>query len=143
MSEFGLDEIAVIDKEVATDDKMSKKKPFITWQVGENEYKLKLKTAVICQLEEKFKTNLFNLLNGNIPPLGIMLTIIHGAMKEYEHGIKFTNVQGIFDRYCDDGGTQLTLLTDVIMPLMMVSGFFTESQSEEMETKMQEVKEQL
>lgn len=121
-----------------------KRKPFAYWTVNERDYKLKLTTAVICQLEDKFKTNLLNILSSdNIPPLAVMLTIIQGAMKTWEHGIKYVDVQRLFDQYCEEGGTQLSLMADVLMPIYSVSGFFSEDQQTVMDEKLAEVKDLL
>ena len=44
----------------------------------------------------------------------------------------------------EDGGTQLTLFTDVIVDgIMTVSGFFTADQQEEMGEKVKDIKENL
>lgn len=144
---FGLDEER---EKQETEEKVEKeigkqrKDPFAYWNVGGQEYKLKLKTATICQLESKYKGNLLNVvLDGGIPPLAIMLTVIQGAMKEWQHGVKFEQVQRMFDQYCEEGGTQMTLFTDVILPILRVSGFFTEAQAEEMQRKTEEAKEMM
>jgi hypothetical protein len=146
MSIYGIDEET--EKETAEQNVLQieevkkRRKPFAIWTVGGREYNLKLKTVKICQLEEKFKSNLLNVLTGNgVPPLAIMLTVVQAAMQEWEHGVKFADVQNMFDKYCDEGGTQITLFTDVIMPVMTVSGFFTEEQTKDMEERMQEAKE--
>lgn len=123
-------------------DEKKKRKPFAYWTVGGRDYKLKLNTSTIVKLEEKFKRNLLDLLNG-VPPLAVMLTITQAAMKEWEHGIKYADVQRLFDQYCDEGGTQLTFMTDVLMEIYKVSGFFSESQSEAMDEKIQEAKEMM
>ena len=39
-----------------------KRSPFAIWEVGGKEYKLKLNTATITQLEAKYKTNLMNIM---------------------------------------------------------------------------------
>ena len=53
-----------------------KRIPYATWTVVDEEYRLKLTTSAITKLEEKYKTNLLNLvMNGNMPPLGVMLDI--------------------------------------------------------------------
>lgn len=117
-----------------------KRKPFAYWTVGGRDYKLKLTTSVICQLEDKFKKNLLSLLDG-VPPLAVMLTIVQGAMKPWEHGMKYADVQKLFDRYCEEGGTQLSFMTDVLIPIYSVSGFFSESQQEAMEEKLADAKE--
>lgn len=136
------DETKASDIKDAVKPKKEKKAPFAYWTVGGKEYKLKLTTAVICQLEDKFKSNLLNLLDG-VPPLAIMLTITQGAMKTWEHGIKYVDVQELFDKYCEEGGTQLTFMTDVLMEIYKVSGFFSEEQQAAMNEKMEEAKEMM
>lgn len=139
---YGLDDEIVKNESVIEEAGAEKKKraPFAYWNVGGREYKLKLTTAVICQLEDKFKRNLLNLLDG-VPPLAVMLTITQGAMKTWEHGIKYADVQNLFDKYCEDGGTQLTFMTDVLMEIYKVSGFFSEDQQTAMDQKLEEMKE--
>ena len=78
-----------------------------------------------------------------MPALKIMLTITHYAMKDYNANIKFKDVQNLFDKYVDEGGSQLEFFTKVIMDIYKVSGFFTESQTEMMEEKQEEMKEML
>jgi len=81
--------------------------------------------------------------NGNMPALKIMLTITHYAMKDYNANIKFKDVQEMFDRYVDDGGSQLEFFTKVIMDIYKVSGFFTEAQTEMMEENLEKAEELL
>ncbi len=142
---YGLDDENVKEESVAEETAIDKKKraPFAYWNVGGREYKLKLTTAVICQLEDKFKCNLLNILSnsGGVPPLAIMLSITQGAMKSWEHGVKYADVQAMFDKYCEEGGTQLSFMADVLMPIYGVSGFFSEDQQTEMDRKLEEVKE--
>lgn len=131
------------DDEVVNIDERKKRKPFAYWEVGGREYKLKLTTSVICQLEEKFKRNLLDILSLGVPPLNTMLTITQAAMKNWEHGIKYDDVQKLFDRYCEDGGTQLSFMTDVLMEIYKVSGFFSESQQEKMDQRLEDAKDLL
>ena len=141
--EYGLDDEKVLTEEKKEEATKSKRAPFAYWEVGGKEYKLKLTTAVICQLEDKFKCNLMNILSnyGGMPPLAMMLTIAQGAMKTWEHGIKYTDVQNMFDKYCEDGGTQLSFLTNILIPIFTVSGFFSEDQQTEVDRKLEEAKE--
>lgn len=140
----GLDEEVKEEKVVNLEEK-KKRRPFAYWTVGGVEHKLKLTTAVICQLEDKYKRNLLDLLfsSGSVPPLAVMLTITQGAMKTWEHGVKYADVQQMFDLYCEEGGTQMTFMTDVLMEIYKVSGFFSEEQTAEMDAKLSEVKENL
>ena len=120
----------------------TRKRPFAYWKVGENELKLKLTTAQVCKLEEKYRTNLLSLLTGgsDIPPLGIMLTVIQMAAIPWSHGLKLKHLQSMFDQYVEEGGSQITLFADIIMDILVVSGFFTENQREEVQEKLEDAK---
>jgi len=146
MFDYSLDDEKEVEekKEEGTNNPEKKKRaPFAYWTVGGREYKLKLTTSAICQLEDKYKCNLLNILSnsGGMPSLAIMLSIAQGAMKTWEHGIKYSDVQAMFDKYCEEGGTQLSFMTDVFMEIYKVSGFFSEDQQTEMDRKLEEVKE--
>lgn len=133
----GLDEELNINtnKQVTVEEAKATKKPrapFAVWEVGGEEYKLKLDTKTICSLESKLKTNLLNLIGDDIPSLSSMLLIIQGAIQKYQHGLKYEQVLGIYDKYVEEGKGQTELLTDVIIPIFVVSGFFTAEQVEDM-----------
>jgi hypothetical protein len=117
------------------------KKPFELWEVDGVEYKLKLKTASIIALEEKFNTSLMNLLamGESIPPLNVMLQVTHYAIKDYNHSIKLNDVYDLFDKYCEEGGSQLDFYQKVYMGIFQVSGFFTPSMMTEMQKGMEEI----
>lgn len=145
--ELGFDaeteEAAEVEEAVFPDDNRisteGKRRPFILWTVGGADYKLKLSTSTICKLEQKYKKNLLLLITENdLVPISVMLTVIQAAMMHYHHGIKIHNVQHLYDIYVSEGGDQLKLLGDVIMPLMGASGFFTQSQ---MDVLTEEIKE--
>lgn len=130
------------DKNVISEMK-PKRKPFAVWTVGGDVYRLKLKAAEICQIESKMNIDLFESLTKGKPPLSIMLISIQGAMQSMNHKMKFQDVQEIYNQYVEEGGTQLTLFTDVIMEILKVSGFFTKNQVEIMEESLENVKELL
>ena len=101
-----------------------KRRPYVSWTVGGKEYKLKLTTDGICQLEKTTKCNLLKLLD-TIPALNVMCGIIHVSLQRYHHGISFKDVKVLVDEYIDEGGSQLELFTNVLLPLFEVSGFFS------------------
>lgn len=127
---------------VSMEEKKRTVQPFAYWNVGGRDYRMRLNTSNICRLEEKLKCNLLAVLTryGDLPPLSVMLMIAHGAMLPWEHGIKSDQVQQLFDQYCTEGGTQLSFMTDIIMPIYKVSGFFSQDQQESMDKKLEEVK---
>lgn len=121
-----------------------KRKPFQIWEVDGEEYRLKLKTATIIKLEEKYKTSLINLIQvgENLPPLNIMLDITHSAMKDWNNSIKLADVYGIFDKYCEEGGSQLDFYQEVYIGIFTASGFFTNSIAKEMEMSKAQMEEE-
>lgn len=114
------------------------KKPFEIWAVKGTEYKLKLSTSAIIELESKLNSNLLNILNEGLPSLKVMAMLIHAALKKYNHSISLNDVNDILDNYFDEGGSQLDLLQNVIIPIFNVSGFFTPTMVKVMEQKMKE-----
>lgn len=120
------------------------KKPYAIWEVNETEYKLKLKTATIAQLEEKLGRSLVAVFGTDgMPPLSIMLTIVHGAMKDWNSNLKRKDVDDLFDQYLDEGGSQLEFYATTFMDIYKVSGFFTTKQIQEMEMNQEEIQEAL
>lgn len=130
--------------EVEEKNEKPKRKAFAIWEVAGEEFRLKLTTADVCKLEEKFKTNLLNLSGSDngIPPLTNMLYITHAAMKKWHHGVKLDDVKDKYDKYLEEGGSLITFYMDVFMPIYQVSGFFTQNQGEQMEKRLEEAKEE-
>lgn len=114
--------------------------PYLNWTVKEQDYKLKLSTSEVIRLEQKYKTNLINTLQGGIPSLTVMLDILHASMTKYNANVKLKDVYDIYDDYLDDGGSQTSLLTDVVMEVFQVSGFFTQEMEETMSDKLESAK---
>lgn len=122
------------------------RKPYAEWKVGEDTYKLKLTTADIVKLEEQFNTNLINVIgvgNGNIPALSIMLKVTHQAMNKFHHGIKLPDVYNKFDEYCEEGGSQMSFMANVFLPIYQASGFLSQAQAEAMDEGLETASEQM
>ena len=60
-----------------------------------------------------------------MPALSVMLTIIQAAMLLWEHGVKYDDILNLFDKYVEEGGSQIDLYKNVVIPTLAVSGFFT------------------
>lgn len=103
-------------------------KPFHYWSVNGREYRLKLKASTIGKLENKYGKNIMNMID-DLPPLSVMLTIIQAAMEPWEHGIDYQDIQKLYDKWTDEGGSQMDLYEKVVIPTMAVSGFFTKKQA--------------
>ena len=133
----GFDEALAEEKEPKEDKIVDitagkpKRRPYCTWTVKGETYKLRLTGAVISRLEGTFRRNLLHVLTDDgLPPLSTMLTVIQAAMQQYHHNIKYRDVNSMYDDYVDEGGDQTMLYADVIMELLAVSGFFTQNQEE-------------
>jgi hypothetical protein len=134
-----LDAALELEKEEAPTPEKPKRKPFAVWSVGGTEYHLKLTTDGIVALESKTKKNLLSLID-ELPPLNVMCGIIQASMQRYHHGIKYNQVKALIDEYIDEGGSQLELFTDVILPIFQVSGFFSVEMAEAMDETVETAK---
>jgi len=130
---------AALEKEEAPTPEKPKRKPFAVWSVGGTEYHLKLTTDGICTLESKTKSNLLSLIE-ELPPLNVMCGIIQASMQRFHHGIKYNQVKALVDEYFEEGGSQLELFTDVIIPIFQVSGFFSVEMAEAMDETVEAAK---
>lgn len=103
--------------------------PYTTWKIGEVEHKLRLTTRQAVAVEEKLGVNLLKVFMPRqgedfpLPPLKVMLVVIHGALQKFEHDTTLDDVYDMNDDYVDAGGDQTSLLMDVIIPLFENSGF--------------------
>lgn len=132
------------EKVVKFEERKPCRKPFAIWEVSGRTFKLKLSTSGVLELEKKYKTNLMNIMGagqGGMPALSVMLDVSAVAMRTFEHGVKAADVQEAFDRYLEEGGSQLNFYTEVYMNIFAVSGFFSTSLTNQMEDTLEEVKE--
>lgn len=151
MSDFsGLDDVMTREQTganeagnvVSLEEKKQKftRKPFHYWNVGGREIKLKLKADMIEKVEQKFgNRNILTLVFADdVPSLSIMLTIIQAAAIPFNHGLSYGDVKRLYDSWSDEGGNQEDLLKNVLLPTLVVSGFFTTEMSEEIMKAMEE-----
>lgn len=104
--------------------------PYSIWKISdEKELKLRLTSLQGTKVEEKIGANLLKVFmpekgeEFTLPPLKVMLLLVHGALQKFEHGISFEDTSDLYDEYVDNGGDQAAFMADVILPLLQVSGF--------------------
>lgn len=104
--------------------------PYSIWKISdEKELKLRLSSHQATKVEEKIGMNLLKVFmpeageEFTLPPLKVMLLLVHGALQKFENGYSFEDVYDLYDEYVDNGGDQATFMTEVLMPLFEVSGF--------------------
>lgn len=114
-----------------------KRPMFAYWEVGGNKYRLKLKTAGIQAIETKYKKNLMMFLD-TMPPLSLMLEIVHTAMQPWHKGVTIKHVQALYDKYTEDGGDHISFWRDVFIEVYKASGFFTQEMLQNLAEASQE-----
>lgn len=130
----GLDEVNETEEKVVEIEK--KRKPFHYWTVAGRDYKLKLQAGSVERVENKYHQNIINMID-EIPPLSVMLTIIQAAMENWEHNMSYTKIKKLYDTWTEeDSGDQFSLYTKVIIPTLVVSGFFPAEQVEDIMEEM-------
>ena len=129
----GLDEVKETEEKVVEIEK--KRKPFHYWTVAGRDYKLKLQAGSIERGENKYHQNIMKIA-ADIPPLSVMLTIIQAAMENWEHNMSYTKIKKLYDTWTEEGGDQFSLYTKIIIPTLVVSGFFPAEQVEDIEEEM-------
>lgn len=138
-------ENAEVDGNEPVKEEVPKRKPFALWEVGGKTYRLKLRTQEVIELENKYKTNLMNIMGsgqGGMPALSVMLDVAHAAMRNWQHGITKDEIMNIFSRYIEEGGSQLSFYMTVYMEIFTVSGFFSVNLSNQMAGALQEAKQE-
>lgn len=118
------------------------RKPYAIWTIKGEDYKLVLTTSAVTELEEKLKGNLLGLVQTGIPPLRMVLTVVHSAMKKHNKK-SYSDVETLFDDYIEDGGSQTEFFATTFMEIYQVSGFFSETLTDQMDEKLEEVKDKI
>ena len=128
------------NKTVSFAEKKKERRPFHSWTVEGVEYRMKLQASMVLKLEQKYGTNITNLIfRDDTPPLSVLLTVAQAAMAPWSHGTSIDRVNKLYDTWVDeDGGNQQDFLAKVIMPTMVVSGFFTAAQAKTILDALQE-----
>ena len=64
--------------------------------------------------------------------------VAQAAIAPWEHGCNTEKVSQIYEAWVEEGGSQSRMLQDVILPTLLVSGFFTEKEAEKVEKQLTE-----
>lgn len=142
---IGLDAIPETDN--TAEDKAAapaapKPRPFVVWTVGEGEeqkeYRLKLTNQAIARVEDTLKRPLLDAcFDDGIPRANTFVTVLHGAMLKFNHGIDGRGVSELIDKYLETH-TRTDLMIEVLLPLMQDAGFFTVKQLKTIQSEMRE-----
>lgn len=105
---------------------------YIEFEAGNKTYKLRLNTRNIVLLEKQLGCNPLNIFgNGDtIPSITQMVTILHAALQQYNHGISANDAYDIFDEYLDEGHATTDFIP-VIIDIYKASGIIPKDSKEE------------
>ena len=99
------------------------------------DYKARLNAKACVDLEKKLGTNPLNIFakiadNGNIPDLGVLITMLQASLTAYNHGMTMDKTYELYDKFVDEGHTLMDLVP-ILLDVFKVSGFFKEETIEE------------
>ncbi|MFZ2538555.1 MAG: DUF6096 family protein [Oscillospiraceae bacterium] len=103
---------------------------FTTFKVGNEEYKLRLTSRSIVDIEQKLGKSIFYSLEHIQDNLvGTVTAILWGSMQAFNTGITSEKTFELYDQYIDEGNSVEDMM-QVILDLFEVSGFFKKGQKE-------------
>lgn len=104
---------------------------FINFEVGDKSYKLRLNTRNIVLLEKQIGCNPLSIFgNGEqVPTVTVMVTVLHAALQQYNHGITLNDAYDIFDDYLAEGHSSVDFLP-VILDIYKASGIIPKDNKE-------------
>lgn len=113
---------------------------YYTLKIKDKEYKCKLATKNLVNLEHRLGGNPLNVLTSisesNLPKLEPLLIILHESLQNLEHGISMDDIYDIYDNFIEDGHNMLELMP-IIVEIFKVSGLLPKD--EEKKTKSKKV----
>lgn len=105
---------------------------YVDFTAGEKQYKLRLNIRATVALEKQLGVNpLMIFENGEtIPTITTMVSILHAALQQFNHGITLNDAYNIFEAWLNDGNTVVDFLP-VIIDVYKVSGIIKQEEATE------------
>lgn len=105
---------------------------YVDFTANNKDYKLRLGTRAIVALEKQLGCNPLAIFgNGDtIPTITTMVTILHAALQQYNHGISLNDAYDIFDSYLAEGKSATDFIL-VILDIYKISGLIPTGEVEE------------
>lgn len=108
---------------------------YTTFKVKDTEYKLRLTTRAMIDVEKKLGENPLNIFmrigdSDSMPEISSLMCVLWGAMQPYNHGMSMDAVYDLFDEFIDEGHTLLDLVP-VLAEVFKVSGFLQNDAKED------------
>ena len=97
---------------------------YYEFNAGSKEYKLRLNTRNVVELEKKLGCNpimIFGAEGDQIPTVLVMVNVLHASLQAYHHGVTMNDAYDIFDAYLEGGHTSVDFIKE-IMEIYKASG---------------------
>lgn len=109
---------------------------YLTFDCGDKNYRCKMSTRALVDMERALGENPINIFVGmadnKMPKLEDLLIILFCSMQDLNHGIKKSDIYDIFDDYCENGGSIMSL-TEFLANLLSESGIMGKPEDEKKE----------
>lgn len=105
---------------------------YINFEVGNNNYKLRLNTRGIVMLEKQLgcnPLNIFGAAGDTIPTITTMVYILHASLQQYNHGITLNDAFDIFDEFLAEGKATTDFIP-IILEIYKASGIIPKDNAE-------------
>lgn len=107
---------------------------YTTLKIGDEEYKLRLTTGAMVDLEKKLGKNPLVMIaeagKGSMPKLEEAMFILHYSLIKFQPNYKLKDTYNLYDRFVDDGQT-FSELIHVLVDALSVSGYFRKKEKTE------------
>ncbi len=110
---------------------------YTNFEAGGKEYKLRLDTMGIVNLEKRLGKNpiaIFGNDGETIPTVTEMIYILHAALQSYNHGIALNDTYSIYDSWLEEGHIMSDFIP-IILDIYRASGIINSESKEDTERK--------
>lgn len=107
---------------------------YVDFEAGNKAYKLRLNTRNTVALEKAIGCNPLSIFgNGDtLPPVTVLVQVLHASLQAYEHGITLNDAYDIFDNFIADGNS-VTDFLPIVLEIYKVSGIIPKDSKENSE----------
>ncbi len=114
--------------------------PYAILKIKDKEYRLKITAANAIELEKKLGKSLVDGMS-DFDKVGTLTAYLSASLKAFEP-VSEREVNELYDDYINDGGS-MSQLSDVLVEVLIVSGFLQRPQIEALRTQMKIMGERL
>lgn len=109
--------------------------PYVTWNVKDKEYRLRLTTMGCMALEDKLGKNpadiFVALSDGQLPKVREIVLVLHQALQPFNSGCSVEKAAEILDNYFETGKSLYDFMSNEVMKLFQSAGLLGSEANEE------------